>query len=237
MRPTEEEDIVYGLETGDGGHKLSRFTTMFRAAAGTTTTPEISTPRACSCGCCSIAFSVLVLIVSLSCFITAYSLWGHVIAGSTELTGMATRVLGLQGHYTFTGIVGSTGQTVAGMPTIKSTATVSTTTPVAILHGWVDMHAQRTDWNVVLFQDTFGLFLNPNPSGRFCIWAKLLNETSHVLEHTAGSPWFLEGRTGSKTGAELPAFLRQPPNKPLFYEFVIQSSLTTWSVPLYSPAP
>lgn len=193
----------------------------------TTTTPP-SSNSCVSCGCCSVMFSVLFLIVGLVCFITVYSLWGHVIAGSTELTGLATKYMGLQGHYTFTGFMDGAAQSLA------QANIASTTQTVAVLHGWFDLHAQRTDWDVVLFQDTFGLFLAPNPSGQFYLWARRFNKTTHVLDHAAGSPWPLGSvRTGSKTGNDLPPFLARE-TEPLFYSFVIQSTHATWSVPLYT---
>jgi hypothetical protein len=166
-------------------------------------------------------------LVALSCFITVFSLWGHVVAVSTQLTGLATKTLGLQGHYTFTGFRNNA----------NTMSITDVSGQVAVLHGSFDLHAQRTDWNVVLFEDTFGLFLSPNPSGRFYLWAKRFNATTHVLEHTTGSPWALQSvRVGSTTGNDLPVFIRQPPDEPLFYFFVIQSSQTTWSVPLYTAA-
>jgi len=191
-----------------------------------------------TCGCCGFVFSLIFVIVGLGCLITVYSMWSYVIALSTTVTGLGVRGLGLQGHYTFTGIMSGPSQESINsqVSMVMSTASSNSTNPkVAILNGWFDLHSQRTDWNVVLFRDTFGLFLSPNPSGRFYLWAKHLNETTDTLEHAIGSPWNLNSvRVGSKTGNGLPEFLKQgnDDTRPLFYWFVVQSSQTTWSVPL-----
>jgi hypothetical protein len=204
--------------------------------------PHQSSRSSCfTCGCCGFTFSLLFVLVSLASLITVYSMWAHVIALSTTITGLGVRGLGLQGHYTFTGFLDSSSQSISQSSIVVSSSSTTTSSTnssnpkVALLHGWFDLHSQRTDWNVVLFQDTFGLFLSPNPSGRFYLWAKRFNETTQTLEHTVGSPWVLDSvRVGSKTGNDLPEFLKQgiDDNHPLFYSFVIHSSRTTWSVPL-----
>lgn len=230
MRSTTENDFMYDTEpmTPAATGLLTRLSnTLLRRNSEPTVVYAAPNSSCVSCGCCSVMFSVMFLVVGLVCFITVYSLWGNVVAGSTVLTGLATKYMGLQGHYTFTGFMDGTTQSLA-------LASIASTQTVGVLHGRFDIHAQRTDWDVVLFQDTFGLFLAPNPSGQFYLWARYFNKTTHVLEHAAGSPWALGSvRTGSKTGNDLPAFLKQE-TEPLFYSFVIQSAHATWSVPLYT---
>lgn len=188
-------------------------------------------PQSCfRCGCCGVGLIFVVLLVALAMLITSYSLWTQVASASTSFTGMATRLFGLQNHYTFTGFT-----SVGGTEVSQTSLGVASTPQVGLLHGWFDLHAQRTDWEVLAFQDTAGLFLSPNPSGRFYLWAKAFNTTTNTLEHVAGSPWNLGAvRTGSKTGDEIPAFVRNPPAQPLFFWFVVQSSQTLWSTPLHS---
>lgn len=190
-------------------------------------------PQSCfRCGCCGVSLIFIVLLLALAMLITSYSLWSQVANASTSFTGMATRLFGLQNHYTFTSFTASTG----GGEVSQTSLGIASSPSVGILHGWFDLHAQRTDWEVLLFQDTAGLFLSPNPSGQFYLWAKVFNTSTHTLDHVAGSPWNLGAvRTGSKTGDDIPAFIRNPPAKqPLFLWFVVQSSQALWSTPLHS---
>lgn len=209
---------------------FSRMQSLLTSPKPTPTVIYANEPKqAClSCGCCGMSLLFIGLIAVLVFFITTYSLWTQVIGASTTFTGLMTRTLALQTHYTFTEFMETGGGNVNSL-------SATSTGEVAILHGWFDLHSQRTDWNVVLFQDTFGNF----PNGSFFLWAKRLNETTHTMDHVQGSPWPLNStRTGSKTGQDLPPFLRQgldDPNKsPLFYWFVVQSSQTLWSARLHS---
>jgi len=241
MEENDMEPVTQG--TGAGRNVMSRLLSKLLQVNRTSSPPPlpmtIHMPEPAgarggcmSCGCCAVLLAFVFLLAGLAMFITAYALWTPVIAASTELTGWTTRLLGLQGHYTFTGFMGTGGAAL----TQETVGTSSTAPQAAVVHGWFDLHAQRTDWNVVLFQDTFGLFLAPNPSGRFYLWAKQFNETTHTLEHAPGSPWLLNStRTGSRSSGDLPVFVRQGGSgsaEPLFYWFVIQSSQTTWSIPL-----